>query len=257
MNTSDKASTATRGYREEPADRVIRVALLAQDRITRAGLRILIDKAPGMRVSSEHEPLDDPAAVLAAGRPDVILLDVDRSMRDFVPDLITRLAKKTRVIVLTTSPDAAIVSSVFWSGAKGLVSRDHAHTLLIKAIQRVNAGEIWLDRAATARLLAEFSRTGDAGAFETPSSGRLTLRERQLIAVVGEGLSNSEIAERLRISEATVRNHLTSIFRKLGLHSRFELVMYALRHDLIKAPVSRPRTPAVASRAADRIKSAS
>ena len=114
-------------------------------------------------------------------------------------------------------------------------------TLLLKAIRRVDAGEVWLDRFTMARLLSELSRGGGRGTTDAPRVGRLTLRERQLIAVVGQGFGNGEIAVRLRISEATVRNHLTSIFKKLELHSRFELVMYALRQGLIKVPIPRPQ----------------
>jgi DNA-binding NarL/FixJ family response regulator len=192
-----------------------------------------------MRVVGEHELLNDPGTALAAERPDVTLLDIDRRTRDFVPELITRLAKKTRVIALTTSSDSDMVSKLFWSGAKGLVGRDQAHALLIKAIQKVDAGEVWLERSATARLLSELLRGGDEAApAKARAAGRLTLRERQLIVVVAEGLGNSEIADRLRISEATVRNHLTSIFKKLGLHSRFELLMYAINQGLVKPVVA-------------------
>jgi len=259
LSTSgDKSSAGTKQPQAHLGDRIIRVALLADDRITRAGLRILIDREAGMSVVGEHELMDDPGAVLAAERPHVVLLDVDRSSRDFIPDLIARLAKRTRVIVLTNTPDGEIVTSAFWSGAKGLVRRDQTPAVLLKAIRKVDAGEVWLDRFTIARLFAEFSQGSDA-VDDTPGTGRLTLREHQLVTVVGQGFSNSEIAARLRISEATVRNHLTSIFKKLELHSRFELVMYALRQGLIKAPASRPRPrPASATtRQNGRIKSAS
>jgi two-component system, NarL family, nitrate/nitrite response regulator NarL len=146
---------------------------------------------------------------------------------------------------------------VFWSGARGLVRKNETPTLLLKAIRRVDAGEVWLDRFTMARLLSELSRGGGAGTSDAPRLGRLTLRERQLITVVGQGFGNGEIAVRLRISEATVRNHLTSIFKKLELHSRFELVMYALRQGLIKAPISRTRSAAPATRRSGRIKSVS
>lgn len=242
----------------QASDRIIRVALFADDRITRAGLRILIDRESGMTVVGEHELMDDPGAVLTAARPHVMLLDIDKSSRDFVPELIARLARKTRVIVLTSASDAELVSSVFWAGAKGLVRRDQTPTVLLKAIRKVDAGEVWLDRLAIARLFGEISHGGnEAGASDAPRTGRLTLRERQLISVVGQGFANGEIAVRLRISEATVRNHLTSIFRKLELHSRFELVMYALRQGLIKTPVSRPRPASATPRAGTRVKNAS
>jgi Response regulator containing a CheY-like receiver domain and an HTH DNA-binding domain len=242
----------SRGDRE---DRIIRVLLLADDRITRAGLRSLIDQEPGMCVVGEHELVDDPGTVLSIGRPHIVLVDVDRHTRDFAPPLIARLCKKTRVIVVTSAHDPEMVSAVFCSGAKGLVRKDQTPTLLLKAIRRVDAGEVWLDRLMMARLLSELSRRG--GAFDAPEISRLTIRERQLISIVGNGFANSEIADRLRISEATVRNHLTSIFKKLELHSRFELVMYALRQGLIKAPISRPRPAHATNRGHRRIKSAS
>jgi DNA-binding NarL/FixJ family response regulator len=230
------------------------VLLLADDRITRAGVRILIENEAGLSVVGEHALIDDPTSVLALERPHIALIDVDRSSRDFVPALIARLCKKTRVIVLTSVCDAEMASSIFWSGAKGLVRKDQTPTLLLKAIRRVDAGEVWLDRLTMARLLSELSLVGDASTIDAPRAGRLTLRERQLITVVGQGFGNSEIAERLHISEATVRNHLTSIFKKLELHSRFELVMYALRQGLIKAPMAHAATT---TRRPSRIKSAS
>ena len=85
---------------------MIRVVLLAEDRITRAGVRILIDKESDMSVVGEHELIDDPAAILSPSQPHVTLVDVDRGSRDFVPELITRLSTKTRVIVLTSTHDA-------------------------------------------------------------------------------------------------------------------------------------------------------
>ena len=254
---SDKSSTGTKYSRPQPAERIIRVALFGDDRLTRAGLRLLIDRESGMSVVGEYELMDDPRAVLTSARPHVMLLDVDKSSRDFVPELIARLARKTRVIVLTSTSDAELVSSVFWSGARGLVRRDQTPTLLLKAIRKVDAGELWLDRFTIARLFSEISHGGEAMASDAPRAGRLTLRERQLITVAGQGFANGEIAVRLRISEATVRNHLTSIFRKLELHSRFELVMYALRQGLIKTPISRPRPASATNRGGGRVKSAS
>jgi DNA-binding NarL/FixJ family response regulator len=240
-----------------PEPPVIRVALLAEDRITRAGLRILIEKESDMNVVAEHELVADPGMMLSSARPHVMLLDMDRSTREFVPELIARLSKKSRVIVLTSAADAEMVSSMFWSGARGLIRKDEPPAILLKAIRKVDAGEVWLDRFTMGRLLGELARGGDAAATDVARAGHLTLRERQLITVVGQGFGNSEIAERLHISEATVRNHLTSIFKKLELHSRFELVMYALRHGLVQHPVTRPR-PArrVATRGGVRIKSA-
>jgi len=250
--SSAKRATHQTNSQEYRDERDIRVLLLADDRITRAGLRILIDNEPAMSVIGEHSLIDDPSAMLSTAHPHIALMDVDRDSRDFVPALITRLSKKTRVIVLTSACDAEIASSIFWSGAKGLVVKDQAPSLLLKAIRKVNAGEVWLDRLTMARLLSELS-AGEPGTADASRAGRLTLRERQLITILGQGFANGEIAEHLHISEATVRNHLTSIFKKLELHSRFELVMYALRQGLISTPQPAVTTP----RAHRQIKSAS
>ena len=256
LPTSSDKPPVSAPRRQGLGDRSIRVVLLAEGRITRAGLRLFIDKEPGLKVVGEGAPLDDPGIVLDA-QPEVVLLDIDRSSYHFVPNLITRLARKTRVIVLSNASDTEIVSSIFWSGAKGLVRKDQAPKVLFKAIRKVEAGEVWLDRATTAQLLGDLSRGVGPSAGEAAKIGQLTLRERQLITVVGQGFANGQTAERLHISEATVRNHLTSIFRKLTLHSRFELVMYALRQGLIKAPPARHRPAPATSRGMRRIKNAS
>jgi len=255
--SSDKPTVPSKHPRTQTEERTIRVGLLADDRITRAGLRILIDNEAGMTVVSEHELIDDPSVLLGSARPHVVLLDVDRSNRHFVPDLITRLSRKSRVIVLTNAYDAEMVSSVFWSGARGLVRKDQPPMLLLKAIQKVDAGEVWLDRRSMSRLLGDLSRPGDTATADAPRAGRLTLRERQLITIVAQGFGNSEVARQLHISEATVRNHLTSIFRKLELRGRFELAMYAFREGLIKSPVAKPRPATATTRVNSRIKSAS
>src|SRR5262245_45924809 len=100
-----KPVTAPKHARQQREDRTIRVVLLGEDRITRAGVRILIDKEPGLSVVSEHELVDDPADVLTSAQPHITLIDVDRSSRDFVPELIARFSRKTRVIVLTSAYD--------------------------------------------------------------------------------------------------------------------------------------------------------
>ena len=123
---------------------MIRVVLLAEIALRARACAFWIDKESDMSVVGEHKLIDDPAAILSASQPHVTLVDVDRGGRDFVPELITRLSTKTRVIVLTSTHDAEMVSSVFWSGAKGLVRKNEPPTLLLKAIRRVDAGEVWL-----------------------------------------------------------------------------------------------------------------
>jgi DNA-binding NarL/FixJ family response regulator len=121
----------------------------------------------------------------------------------------------------------------------GLVLKDKATEVLIKAIERVHAGEVWLDRSLTASVLSELSLAETRKSNpEADKVATLTGREREIVELVSQGLKNKQIAERLFISEATVRNHLTSILSKLDLSDRFELALYAYRHHLAKPPVS-------------------
>ena len=112
--------------------------------------------------------------------------------------------------------------------------------MLIQAIEKVQAGQVWLEPSIVARVLAEMSKQRAVGEEPIDSQAtriaRLTAREREIIALIGAGLYNKQIAERLSISEATVSHHLTSIFAKLGLANRFDLVVYAYRYGLAHPP---------------------
>jgi DNA-binding NarL/FixJ family response regulator len=120
----------------------------------------------------------------------------------------------------------------------GLVLKEKAAEVLLQAIEKVRAGEVWLDGAMIASVLREMTHTREAQPVN-PKSARLALlteREREVIALVGQGLRNKQVAERLFISETTVRHHLTAIFAKLEVADRLELVIYAYRHGLAGLP---------------------
>lgn len=119
-------------------------------------------------------------------------------------------------------------------GAAGVIPKEKAAESLLKAIECVHGGETWLDRIATASLLAELAhgRPSKAPTADEARVSTLTTREREVIGLVAEGLRNKDIAWRLRISEATVRHHLTSIFTKLAVSDRLALAVYAFRHGL-------------------------
>ena len=141
------------------------------------------------------------------------------------------------MIVLTGIRDPAEHRQAVRLGATGMVLKEQAVDTLVKAIERVHAGETWLDPALVANVLAERSRA--RGRDADPEAARiamLTERECEVIALIGEGLKNRQIAKRLSISETTVVHHLTSIFAKLGVANRLELVTYAYRHGLAESP---------------------
>jgi DNA-binding NarL/FixJ family response regulator len=218
---------------------IIRVAIIDDHAIVRAGLRMLIEASGRMAVVGEAGNREEAFAVVARGQTDIIVLDLDiggESSLEFIGDLL-RSAGDARALVLTGLRDAEAHRRAIALGAMGVVLKEKAPGVLIKAIEKVHSGEIWLDRSATAAVLAEMARLhSKRDDPEAAHIARLTERESQIVPLVCQGLRNKQIAEALCISEATVRNHLTSILSKLNLTDRFDLALYSFRHGLAKPP---------------------
>ena len=218
----------------------IRIVVIDDHVIVRAGLRMLIDNHEGMIVVGEAGTRIDALAITAQEQPDIILLDLDiggESGLDFLRELLGS-ATQARVLVLTGVRDPEAHRRAVHLGAMGLVFKDKAAEVLIKAIEKVHAGEVWLDRSLTASVLSEKSQADQSRMTDPEDAkiGSLTTREREIVGLVCEGLKNKQIGDRLFISEATVRNHLTSILSKLGVSDRFELALYSYRQHLAKPP---------------------
>jgi DNA-binding NarL/FixJ family response regulator len=201
---------------------------------------MLIDSQPGITVVGEATNRADALAVATREQPDVILLDLDLGGEvslDSIPDLLA-VTSKARVLILTGIHDAELHRRAVRLGAVGLVLKDRAADILLEAISKVHAGEAWLEPAMVAKVLSDMTRAQATPQHNTERMkiAALTEREREVIGLIGEGLRNKQIAERLFISEATVRHHLTAIFAKLGVADRLELVIYAYQHDLVKLP---------------------
>lgn len=214
----------------------IQVLLIDDHTVVRTALRMLIESHPGFVVVGEAADRRGALALLAQVQPDVILLDIALSQIsgvDLIPELRAR-APRARVLLLTGIQDIEEHRRAVRLGARGVVLKDQAPAVLVKAIERVHAGEVWLDGMMVADLVSEIAAGSEPPAEPQPVP--LTERERQVIALVCEGLPNRAIAERLMISETTVRHHLTSVFNKLGVNSRLELVIYAYRHGLARPP---------------------
>jgi DNA-binding NarL/FixJ family response regulator len=238
---------------QSPDVRPIRVLLVCRERVIRAALCALIDRQPATTVVGDVEGLDAARAAIVSARPDVTLIDPDLYAGDgALTDLLRAAAGNTRIVLLTGTPDSAAVAEALENGAAGVVLKQQGPEVLLKAIDRVHAGELWLDRLVTARMLTGLSGAESSDRSDPDQAGRtdrrrlapLTKREREIAALVGEGLRNTQIAERLHISEITVRNHLTSTFRKLRLTNRFQLVIYAFQHGLAAVPTASPEGPA-------------
>jgi two-component system nitrate/nitrite response regulator NarL len=213
----------------------VRILLVDDHAIIRSGLKMLIESRRGLRIVGEASDRAGAVALATSERPDIILLDLDlgsESGLDLIPPL-RDAAAQARILVLTGLRDTEVHRSALRLGAMGIVQKEMAGEVLLKAIQKVHAGEAWLDRSSIANLLSEIAEV-DAGRPD-PEAARiaaLSPREREVITLIGEGLNNKKIAERLKISETTVRHHLTSIFAKLGVSDRLELLVYAYKNRL-------------------------
>ena len=217
---------------------IIRILLIDDHAVIRWGLRLLIEDQPGLKVVGEASGRADALALAEREQPDIILLDLSLPGTDGI-DLIPELheaAKEARILVLTGVLDSEAHTRAMRLGAVGVVLKEKAPEVLIKAIVKVHAGEVWLDRVMVANVFNERSRSREASKHnpEAAKVATLTGREREVITLVGEGLRNKQIADRLFISEGTVRNHLTTVFSKLEVSDRFELLMYAYRHGLAR-----------------------
>jgi DNA-binding NarL/FixJ family response regulator len=215
----------------------IRVLLVEDHAVVRAGLRLLIESRRGLVVVGEATNHADALALAAREQPHIILLDLDLGIEnghDLLPRLRTA-AEQARVLILTGMRDINAHRQAIRQGALGLVLKEQAPDVLLKAIEKVHAGEVWLDRAMLAGVLSEMVAGGARPGSKEARVATLTEREREVIALVNEGLKNKQISDRLSISETTVRHHLTSIFAKLGVESRLELAIFAHRHGLSKS----------------------
>ena len=218
-------------------ERVINVFVVEDHKCVLWGLEKLVEgERPRMHVVGRAYSRQEALEGVALLQPDLILLDLDlkgECSLDFLPGLL--LGGDARVLILTGSRDQADWSRAIMLGARGIVLKDEPAEVLVKAISRVAAGELWLDRGMTARVFSAFSGgSQDALDPDARMIATLTPRERQIIIEVcrQRGGNSEAIAARLFMSEHTLRNHLTAIYGKLGVKNRVGLVMYALEHEL-------------------------
>ena len=217
---------------------IIRTLIIDDHTLFRNAIRYLLREEPGIAIVAEVGSVDDALACANQHDIHVILLDIDlRGMNalDRLPEL-QRSMPNARIIVLTGSREEALHQRAFSMGVLGLVQKDEPADTLIQAIKTVAVGEAWVDRVMMARLLTNrFMEANRPQADpEAAKIASLTDREREVIMLICEGLPNKAMSARLSISEATIRHHLSSIFDKLGVTSRLELVVYAYRHGLAK-----------------------
>lgn len=215
----------------------ISVLIVDDHAVVRAGLRMLIDQDPDMKVTGLAGNRSEALAAATSSQPNIIILDIvlgDEDGLSFLPEL-REVAPNARVLVLTGLRSSDSQRQAMRAGAMGVVLKEHAAEVLIKAIKKVHHGEVWLDRFTMGSVLQEFTEEKQINP-DKDKIATLTDREREVITLVGEGLKNKQIAARLFISETTVTHHLSSVFSKLEVSDRLELIIYAFRHGLAKLP---------------------
>ncbi len=221
----------------------IRVLLVDDHRTILWGLEKLIESGkPSMQVVGSATSSSEALKAIEKTSPDVILLDLDlgdENGLDAIPGLIA--ASNAKVLVLTGLRDETVHHRAVLAGARGVIEKETRAESILMAIAKVHEGEIWLDRAATGKLLVEISRKSASRSATDPVQEKiatLTVREREIIglAAANAGSTAKSIAEMLHISEHTLRNHLTSIYEKLGVANRLELFAFAHQHKLQPKP---------------------
>jgi two-component system, NarL family, nitrate/nitrite response regulator NarL len=223
----------------EPAPQKIRILIVDDQLVVREGLRLLIENHPGIKISAMASSRSQALELLTRETFDLIILNLElggSSSLSFIPEL-RETASKTRVLALTGVRDTETHRKAVQLGAMGVVLKEDAADLLLKAIEKVYQGEVWLDRLSLGMLLWQLtSREKDSLDPQTQKIASLTERERQVVTLIAEGLKNKQIADRLFISQTTVTHHLSSIYAKLGVSDRLELVVYAFANKLAKMP---------------------
>lgn len=218
----------------------IRIVVADDHPIFRDGLCKLLALEEDFEVVGQAQDGQEVLDVLQQYEPDILLLDLKMPGLDGLGTLQRLQASRmrTRVIVLTASDDKNEFVQAMKLGTSGIVLKQTATDLLIKSIRKVHAGEIWLDSHTTAAVIRQFVSAEEVPPPSQTAAPRererspLSQREREIVALVAQGFKNKEMAEKMFISEQTVKNHLHNIFDKLGVSDRLELALYAIHNNL-------------------------
>ncbi|WP_413760587.1 response regulator [Streptomyces sp. MMBL 11-3] len=210
------------------ADSPIRVFLLDDHEVVRRGVHDLLDDEPDITVVGEAATVAQALARVPALRPQVAVLDVRLPDGDGVTvcrELRSRLPELACLMLTSFDDEEALLDSIM-AGASGYVLKQIQGSDLVSAVRTVAAGRSLLDPSATARLMARL-REGERPKEEPDALPGLTVREREILALIGEGLTNRQIGQRLYLAEKTVKNHISRLLAKLGVERRIQAAVIA------------------------------
>jgi len=218
------------------SDSPIRIVIIDSHILVRTGLRLILESRSGLKVVGEAGDPKIGLEIVASQKPDIIVLKLDPTSITLA--IIRELCKasiSSRIILLAQLDEPQVHMRAVQEGVLGIVLETQSPDILVKAIQKVNAGEAWIERSMIANLLSGLTHSQQfiMQDPETERISQISPRERQVIQLIGQGLKNYQIAKELCLSETTVRHHLTSIYGKLGVSDRLELLVFAHRFDLV------------------------
>ena len=215
---------------------MIRVLLADNEALVRSGVQMILAPQPDIEVVGEAEDGRQAIDLTIRLAPDVLLMDVRMPELDGLEATrrLVELGTSARILILTTFDLDEYVYAALRVGASGFLLKDVRPSQLVDAIRVVAGGEALLAPTVTTRLLERFAATLPTPEERAPALATLTDRERDVLELVASGLSNSEIAERLFLGETTVKTHVSSLLRKLGLRDRVQAVVLAYEAGLVR-----------------------
>ena len=213
---------------------MIRVLLVDDQELIRAGLRGILRARFGFEIVGECADGREVGAAVAKLKPDVVLMDVRMPVVDGVAATARLRQDKDAppVLVLTTFDDDEVLAAALRAGASGFLLKGIPVDDLQRAVRTVAEGGAWLDPAVTGRVLSTYRSTPMAAGPDT-AADVLTVRERQVLALIGQGLTNNEIAAALVLGEGTIKTHVSHVFAKLQLRDRAAAIVFAFDHGLV------------------------
>jgi DNA-binding NarL/FixJ family response regulator len=220
----------------QKSDRRIRIILAGGEPVLREGLRNLLQLEPDLRIAGITSDSLEVIGLVAQTRPDVVIVDLGPQGIPGLGILQTLLAadKNVRVLMLGTADAREEMAEAFRLGARGVVLKEYATKALVLGIRSVVEGRFWVGQEAVANPSKKLRGLGDPSkAGSPPRTFGLTRRELEVVSAIVAGHSNKDIARRFRISEDTVKHHVTNIFDKVGVFNRLELALFAIHHSLI------------------------
>ncbi|MET7451648.1 response regulator transcription factor [Streptomyces sp. NPDC005574] len=214
----------------------IRVVVADDEELLRTGFRLLIESWDDLAVVGEAGDGRQAVHLVGRTRPDVVLMDVRMPGMDGIEATrqIVASGSAARVLMLTTFDEEEHVLAALRAGAGGFLLKEMESADLVKAIRAVVRGDTLLAPSLTRRLLERYLRTAPDGRPTAPALTGLSARETEVLTLMGQALSNAEIARRLSLAEATVKRHVAAVLRKLGLRDRVQAVVAAYDHGLVR-----------------------